>query len=54
MKNSFRSNFDVLRAYEVQLWRLGDLVERYFAKDPNTSLLKLRQFTSTTSMGLRL
>lgn len=45
MKNTIRSNFDMLRAYEVQLWRLGALAERYFAEDPNTSLLKLRQLS---------
>ena len=43
MNNNIRSNFDMLRAYQVQLWRLGALAERYFAEDPNTSLLKLRQ-----------
>jgi type I restriction enzyme R subunit len=53
MKSSFRSNFDMLRAYEAQLWRLGALAERYFAEDPNTSLLKLRQLASTTAMGVR-
>ena len=45
MKNNIRSNFDMLRPYEVQLWRLGALAERYFAEDPNTSLLKLRQLS---------
>ncbi len=45
MENNIRSNFDMLRAYEAQLWRLGALAERYFAEDPNTSLLKLRQFS---------
>ena len=45
MKNNIRSNFDMLRAYEAQLWRLGALAERYFAEDPNTSLLKLRQLS---------
>ena len=34
MKNSIRSNFDMLHPYEVQLWRLGALAERYFAEDP--------------------
>ena len=42
INNHIRSNFDMLRAYEVPLWRLGALAERYFAEDPNTSLLKLR------------
>ena len=25
MKNNIRSNFDMLHAYEAQLWRLGSL-----------------------------
>lgn len=52
MKNNIRSNFDMLRAYEVQLWRLGALAERYFAEDPNTSLLKLRQFSELLAQSL--
>ncbi len=52
MKNNIRSNFDMLRAYEVQLWRLGALVERYFAEDPNTSLLKLRQLFELLAQSL--
>lgn len=39
------SNFAVLQEYDEQLLRLGMLAERYFAEDPNTSLLKLRQLT---------
>ncbi len=46
MKNNIRSNFDMLRNDEAQLWRLGALAERYFADDPNTRLLKLRQFSA--------
>ncbi len=46
MTNNIQSNFDMLHTYEEQLWRLGALAERYFAEDPNTSLLKLRQFRS--------
>lgn len=38
MKNNIRSNFDMLRPYEEQLWRLGALAERYFADDPNATL----------------
>lgn len=38
------SNFSFLRSYEHQLDRLGALAERYFADDPNTCLMKLRQF----------
>lgn len=52
MKDSIRSNFDMLRAYEEQLWRLGALAERYFAEDPNTSLLKLRQLSELLAQSL--
>ena len=52
MTESIRSNFDMLRPYEEQLWRLGALAERYFAEDPNTSLLKLRQFAETLAQSL--
>lgn len=52
MKNNIRSNFDMLRAYEMQLWRLGVLAERYFAEDPNTSLLKLRQLSELLAQSL--
>ena len=52
MNNSIRSNFDPLRDYEIQLWRLGTLAERYFAEDPNTSLLKLRQFSELLAQSL--
>ena len=52
MKHSIRSNFDMLRAYEAQLWRLGALAERYFAEDPNTSLLKLRQLSELLAQSL--
>lgn len=52
MKINIRSNFDMLRAYEEQLWRLGALAERYFADDPNTSLLKLRQFSELFAQTL--
>lgn len=37
-------NFEFLKAHDPQLVRLGSLVERYFADDPNTCLIKLRQF----------
>lgn len=46
------SNFTVLRSHEEQLWRLGALAERYFAEDPNTCLLKLRQFTELLAQTL--
>ena len=52
INNHIRSNFDMLRAYEEQLWRLGALAERYFAEDPNTSLLKLRQFSELLAQSL--
>lgn len=52
MNNNIRSNFDMLRAYEAQLWRLGALAERYFAEDPNTSLLKLRQLSELLAQSL--
>ncbi|MDP2104996.1 MAG: DUF4145 domain-containing protein, partial [Desulfobulbaceae bacterium] len=39
------SNFAQLKEHNEQLLRLGLLAERYFAEDPNTSLLKLRQLT---------
>jgi type I restriction enzyme, R subunit len=38
-----RTNFAYLEAHDEQLVRLGMLAERYFADDPNTALLKLRQ-----------
>jgi len=38
------SNFAFLKAHDPQLVRLGALAERYFVDDPNTCLIKLRQF----------
>ncbi len=38
------ANFAFLRSHDVQLVRLGALAERYFQDDPNTCLIKLRQF----------
>jgi type I restriction enzyme R subunit len=38
------SNFSFLEREDKQIARLGMLSERYFVDDPNTSLLKLRQF----------
>lgn len=52
MQQNIRSNFDMLRVYEPQLWRLGALAERYFAEDPNTSLLKQRQFAELLAQNL--
>ncbi|MCX6865362.1 MAG: DUF4145 domain-containing protein, partial [Verrucomicrobia bacterium] len=42
---SLTSNFSHLQTHDEQLLRLGMLAERYFADDPNTCLLKLRQLT---------
>jgi type I restriction enzyme R subunit len=39
------SNFEHLATHDSLLVRLGLLAERYFAEDPNTCLLKLRQLT---------
>ncbi len=38
------SNFAFLLVHDEQLVRLGILAERYFPEDPNTAMLKLRQF----------
>jgi type I restriction enzyme R subunit len=38
------ANFGFLLAHDAQLERLGALAERYFKDDPNTCLIKLRQF----------
>jgi type I restriction enzyme, R subunit len=37
-------NFSFLKVHDLQLVRLGSQAERYFAEDPNTCLIKLRQF----------
>lgn len=37
-------NFAFLEEHDPQLVRLGGLAEQYFTSDPNTSLIKLRQF----------
>lgn len=39
------ANFGFLAEHDEQLVRLAALAERYFADDPNTSLIKLRQFS---------
>ena len=41
------ANFGFLAVHDAQLVRLGALAERYFKDDPNTCLLKLRQFGET-------
>ena len=38
------ANFEFLAKHDAQLVRLGGLAERYFKDDPNTCLIKLRQF----------
>lgn len=40
-----RTNFAFLQQHSEQLLRLGMLAEKYFADDPNTCLIKLRQLT---------
>ncbi|MCY7337197.1 MAG: DUF4145 domain-containing protein, partial [Chamaesiphon sp.] len=37
-------NFAFLKVHDLQLVRLGSQAERYFNEDPNTCLMKLRQF----------
>jgi len=43
-QNQFYANFSHLQAHDKQLVRLGALAEKYFADDPNTSLIKMGQF----------
>ncbi|MFQ6239691.1 type I restriction-modification system endonuclease [Sinorhizobium meliloti] len=38
------ANFEHLKEHSIQLFRLGFLAERFFTDDPNTSLIKSRQF----------
>jgi type I restriction enzyme, R subunit len=47
-----QTNFAFLREHDEQLLRLGMLTERYFSNDPNTCLLKLRQFAETLAQLL--
>jgi type I restriction enzyme, R subunit len=44
MPASIPSNFRFLEVHDEQLVRFGMLAEKYFPDDPNTCLLKLRQF----------
>lgn len=46
------TNFGFLKAYDAQLVRLGALAERYFKDDPNTCLIKLRQFAELLAQQL--
>jgi type I restriction enzyme R subunit len=39
-----QTNFAFLVEYDEQIVRLGMMAEKYFAEDPNTSLLKIRQY----------
>jgi type I restriction enzyme R subunit len=43
MPSTVKTNFGHLQEHDEQLVRLGVLAEKYFAEDPNTCLLKLRQ-----------
>lgn len=45
-------NFEFLKKYDAQLLRLGALAERYFKEDPNTCLIKLRQFAELLAQQL--
>lgn len=60
MSQSVTSNFAQLQQHDAQLLRIGMLAERYFTEDPNTCLLKLRQWaevlarTTASSVGLYL
>lgn len=47
-----QSNFSQLKAHDEQLERLGLLAERYFADDPNTCLLKLRQLAEGVAQSV--
>ena len=38
------SNFTHIATYDKALFRLSSNAERYFPGDPNTALIKLRQF----------
>lgn len=44
MASALRSNFAHLGRLQADLARLGGFAEHYFPRDPNTCLLKLRQF----------
>jgi type I restriction enzyme R subunit len=52
MNTSGRTNFAVLKQHDEQLLRLGILAEKYFAEDPNTCILKLRQLTELLAQML--
>ncbi len=52
MKSLPPTNFAHLQEHDKQLLRLGLLAEKYFADDPNTCLLKLRQFAELLTQQL--
>lgn len=43
-QSTLSANFSHLQDVDEQLVRLGALAEKYFSDDPNTSLIKMRQF----------
>lgn len=52
MVDQIKSNFAFLVQHGEQFWRLGALAERYFAEDPNTCLIKLRQLAEMLAQTL--
>ena len=48
----FPSNFSFLAKHEPVLTRLGDLAQHFFLLDPNTCLMKLRQFGEVMAQQL--
>ncbi|WP_204368986.1 DUF4145 domain-containing protein [Methylocucumis oryzae] len=52
MVKSAHTNFAILQQHDEQLLRLGMLAEKYFADDPNTCLLKLRQLAELLAQML--
>ncbi len=52
MNTSVPTNFAILQQHDEQLLRLGMLAEMYFANDPNTCLLKLRQLAELLAQML--
>ena len=52
MTTPLRSTFTHLKEHDEQLLRLGLLAEKYFAEDPNTCLLKLRQLSEILAQML--
>lgn len=55
MNNAFLpTNFSCLIEYDEQLVRLGMLAEKYFAEDPNTCLLKIRQFAELLAQQIAI